>query len=241
MLARHRTLVVVAALFVVSCLVASCGGGSSGTAASPAASASSATHGDATAYQQFQDAATRFAALPAYAVTYNARVNNPAGASFSAAVAFTHKGSVTRVQLDGTVNGKETHFATIQDGSTLTLCQSPTSSCIRTTADKANANPLSSLDPVGILKTVAADPSMTIAPAAQQTFAGIAGACYTVTQQTQKSTFCVDPATGILLLAVGQSTAATGTQPFTESIAATAVSTAVTAVDTSTPYPLATS
>jgi len=220
-----------------------CGSGSpEATTTPPGATASAAAstgHGDANAYQHFQAAATEFAALPAYAVTYDARVNNPAGASFSATVAFTHKDTVTRVQFDGTVNGKETHFTTVQDGKTLTVCQSQTSSCAQTT-DKSNMNPLASLDPVGVLQTVSGDPSMTIATAPAQTFAGVAGNCYSVTQQAQKSTFCLDPATGILLLAVGQS-GATGSQQFTESIAATAVSTAVSTVDTSTPYPLASS
>jgi hypothetical protein len=235
-----RPVSLVIAVVALAAVLASCGGGgaSGGTPGAPENNGTPGNaHGDPVAYQHFKDAATRFAALPAYAVSYNAKVDNPGGASFSATVDFTHKGSTTRMEFDGTVNGAATRFTMLKDDKSLTVCQSQTATCARST-DASAQNPLASLDPIGILNTVTGDASVSVQPASSQTFAGVAGSCYAVTQKAQHSTFCVDPATGILLLASGQSTGS-GSQPFTETIAARSISTVVGAVDTSTPYPIA--
>jgi len=246
---RRSVLLSFPALLLLALFAAACGGGSddSGPTAAPSAVASSGTaasstaapnHGDEAAYQQLKTAATTFAALGAFHVVYDVRVQNTGGASFSASVALTHKDDTTRTDFDGTVNGTETHLVAIEAPNSLTVCQDQQGKTCAQTSDTSQGNPLASFDPVGILQTVLADPAMTIAPADSQAFAGISADCYTVKQSSQDSTFCTDPKSGALLLALGKSTQS-GNQ-FTESIAANTFSTDVAAVDTSTPYPLAT-
>lgn len=234
-----RLAVLIASLSVIlalSVVTAACG--SDNTAETPGASTTaSADHGDEAAYQAFSAAVNKFAALSAFDVVYDVRVQNPQGSSFSAAVTITHKDDATRTAFDGTVEGAATHLLAIQDASGLTVCQDQQGQTCAHTTDAANSNPLASLDPIAILTSVLADQTLSVAAAPAQTFAGIAADCYTVTQSGHASTFCNDPASGVLLFALGESDES-GNQKFTQSIAAKTLSTEVTAVDTSTPYPL---
>lgn len=185
-------------LVVATFALAACGGGSqSGPTSTVAVPTPTGTPNDADAEQAFDALAEQFAGLKGYRAVYDLKVVNTQGSGMSARITFEQVGTSTRTELAGTADGDGTALTTIYDGKHLYSCAD--NACQEAASGLQFQDPLSTYSPARIVAAAKQAQDITFHTAASDTINGVKAECFLLNQGAAKSTFCLDPETGILL------------------------------------------
>lgn len=219
---------------VLALAAAACGGGSK---ASPSVvlPTPTGTPGDPAATAEFNAFVKKFEALPGYSITYDMKSTSDGQNTLSATMSATQKGKQTRSLFDGTVNGSHTKLLTLFDGDHLYICDEATAkACVEPAKGPNFRDPLTVYSPASILGAVASSNNITVHKADSQTINGVQASCYELRQTNSTGTYCFDPASALLLLIDGQTTA--NGKPATTTMRAKEATAKVDSIDLKPPY-----